>query len=296
MTDENRGGGVSTTNSRNLEYIHSVLLSFVPILTIFFLVFISNSGLFLTIVLFVLGNVIGYTTLSSLVYLSIYWRSSLLCNTFLTGYLLVNHNQTYSTLNTFGFYLMCLSFFHLSEFIFTALFNSKDVSTDSFLLNHSLEYGVAAVASWTEFFIEAFFFPGLKLNLYLRFFGLSLIIFGETFRKLAMYTAGTNFNHYVQETRQQDHVLVTKGIYSFVRHPSYFGWFYWCIGTQLLLANPICTILYGVAAWKFFQDRIVFEEYYLIRFFGKQYAAYQKKVPSGIPFVKGYTLVDECLD
>lgn len=145
-------------------------------------------------------------------------------------------------------------------------------------------------------FLEAFLFPSLKLNLYTRFIGLCLVLFGELFRKLAMYTAGTNFNHYVQETHHKDHILVTSGVYSLVRHPSYFGWFYWSVGTQILLANPICIVLYALASWKFFESRIKFEEYYLIRFFGRQYTDYQKRVPSGVPFVQGYKLIDESLD
>jgi protein-S-isoprenylcysteine O-methyltransferase len=51
-----------------------------------------------------------------------------------------------------------------------------------------------------------------------------------------------------------------------------------------------------MAAWKFFHSRISYEEYYLIKFFGKQYLNYQKRVPTGIPFVKGYVMIDESLD
>lgn len=67
-------------------------------------------------------------------------------------------------------------------------------------------------------------------------------------------------------------------------------------GTQILLANPICIVGYTLASWKFFKDRITFEEYYLIKFFGKSYIEYQKKVPSGVPFVKGFVIVEESLD
>lgn len=43
---------------------------------------------------------------------------------------------------------------------------------------------------------------------------------------------------------------------SVLRHPSYTGWFYWSAATQLLLANPICTLAYTLAAWSFFRHRI----------------------------------------
>ena len=81
-----------------------------------------------------------------------------------------------------------------------------------------------------------------------------------------------------------------------MRHPSYFGWFYWSIGTQILLANPICTIVYAIASFKFFESRIKYEEYHLLNFFGKQYSTYQQNVPTGIPFVKGFVLLEENLD
>ncbi|CAF1002720.1 unnamed protein product [Brachionus calyciflorus] len=285
------------------NYIHSVLLSFIPVAIIYIVyslvsILYSPSGVWwflMTNSIFFTGNLIALETLKSIMIYKIYWRSTLITNTFLIGFLLACQTS-YPTLISFGYYLMVLSFFHLSEFVFTALFNQKEVTTDSFLLNHSKEYAIAALSSWTEFFLEALIFPSIKHNLYLRFTGLFLCLFGEFFRKLAMYTAGTNFNHFVQETRQKDHVLVTKGVYRLVRHPSYFGWFYWSIGTQILLANPICTVLYTIVTWKFFKARIIFEEYYLIRFFGAQYIQYQKKVMSGIPFVQGFVLIDETLD
>lgn len=53
-----------------------------------------------------------------------------------------------------------LSFFHYSEYLSIALANPRSLSVDAFMLNHSLAYGAAAVASWIEFFIENYFFPG----------------------------------------------------------------------------------------------------------------------------------------
>lgn len=56
---------------------------------------------------------------------------------------------------------MCsLSLFHYSEYLVTAVNNPKSLSLDSFLLNHSLEYTVAALSSWIEFTLENIFWPG----------------------------------------------------------------------------------------------------------------------------------------
>ncbi len=76
------------------------------------------------------------------------------------------------------------------------------------------------------------------------FLGLALIVVGQGVRTIAMCTCGSNFSHVVKEVNEDGHKLVTNGIYSILRHPAYFGWFYWSIGTQLFLCNPICTIFY----------------------------------------------------
>ena len=74
---------------------------------------------------------------------------------------------------------------------------------------------------------------------------------------------------------------------SVLRHPAYFGWFYWSIGTQLLLCNPICCVAYGVASWSFFRKRIPYEERLLLSFYPEKYPDYSRKTIIGIPFVSG---------
>ena len=135
-----------------------------------------------------------------------------------------------STWNILGWYFVSLSFFHFSEYIMTAVYNINRLSLDSFLLNHSLEYQLAAVASWIEFLIEMLLFPKMKSFKWISMFGLTLVIFGESVRKLAMIHAKSNFSHVVQTNKQSGHMLVTDGIYALTRHPSYVGWFYWSVG------------------------------------------------------------------
>lgn len=187
-----------------------------------------------------------------------------------------------------GVYMMVLAFFHLSEYVATSIHNPSTLQLDSFLINHSKEYGIAAVASWIEYAIEFYFWPWMKSYYVISCLGITLVVFGEVLRKLAMFTAMTNFTHNVQFYKRHSHRLVTWGVYSIFRHPSYVGWFYWSIGTQLLLGNPVCTVGYMMASWMFFNDRILCEEENLIEFFGQEYIDYQSKVKTGLPFIKGY--------
>lgn len=190
----------------------------------------------------------------------------------------------------FGVYMCVLSIFHYTEFLCMAYIQPKLVSVDSFVINHSVQYSIAAFASWVEFFVESYFFPEMKKTYLVSDIGLVICIVGELLRKAAMLTASSNFNHLVQCEKADDHVLVTHGVYGIFRHPSYVGFFYWSIGTQLILVNPICMLSYTVACWMFFKERITIEEIMLLNFFGQQYCDYQQKVRTGLPFIDGYKI------
>lgn len=71
-----------------------------------------------------------------------------------------------------------------------------------------------------------------------------------------MLHAGSNFNHLVQKEKKVGHVLVTGGVYRYLRHPSYFGFFWWGLGTQVVLGNAVCLVGYAVVLWRFFRRRI----------------------------------------
>lgn len=195
-----------------------------------------------------------------------------------------------SSWQMFGVYITILATFHYTEFLSIAWINPSTLSIDSFILNHSIAYGVAACSSWIEFVVERQYFPVMKESSFISYFGLILCICGEILRKLAMFTAKHNFNHIVQSEKMDDHELITYGVYGFCRHPSYVGWFYWSLGTQLILQNPVCFLAYTMTSWKFFHDRILIEEITLLNFFGQDYVEYQKKVSTGLPFISGYKL------
>lgn len=184
-------------------------------------------------------------------------------------------------------YFVFLSLFHFTEFVFTALTNRRSLQPDSFLLNHSVGYWLAAGISWVEFCIEAYFFPQIK-SFPILWLGTIGCIIGEICRKLAMVHAGLGFTHRLAMTKRVDHRLVKDGIYAYMRHPGYFGWFLWAVSTQIILCNPVCLIVYTYVTWHFFSSRIYDEERDLIAFFGDSYVDYQRNVWIGVPLVSGY--------
>uniref|UniRef100_A0A1L8DTQ6 Protein-S-isoprenylcysteine O-methyltransferase n=2 Tax=Nyssomyia neivai TaxID=330878 RepID=A0A1L8DTQ6_9DIPT len=193
-------------------------------------------------------------------------------------------------IRAFGLYAAIMGTFHWTEYLGIAISNPSTLSADSFVLNHSAHYLLAAIMSWVEFALESYFFPNLKSMWIFWIIGFLLCFFGDLLRKIAMITAHSNFTHIVQFVRNEGHKLVTNGVYSNMRHPSYVGWFWWSIGTQIVLVNPLCTILYAIISWLFFRDRVYVEEITLHNFFGDEYVEYQKNVGTGLPFIRGYHL------
>lgn len=117
--------------------------------------------------------------------------------------------------------------------------------------------------------------------------GLAAVVAGQVVRTAAMWAAGANFTHVVEDgpERRPEHALVTHGVYTVLRHPSYAGWFWWSVGTQALLGNPVCAAAYAAAAWRFFAGRIPGEEAALARYFGREYGEWARGRWVGIPWV-----------
>lgn len=126
----------------------------------------------------------------------------------------------------------------------------------------------------------------LPLSNIISTIGFILVLIGQFSRSLAMITAQSNFTHNIATEKSKTHKLVTRGIYGVMRHPSYFGFWCWAVGTQMVLLNPISFVGYALFLRSWFSDRIDYEEETLREFFGKEYVEYAKTVKwSGVPFV-----------
>ncbi|CAA15725.1 protein-S isoprenylcysteine O-methyltransferase Mam4 [Schizosaccharomyces pombe] len=197
-----------------------------------------------------------------------------------------------------GGFFAFLSLFHLLEFYITARFQGSQLSWDSFILNNGKAYWLAMLVGLLECLlsggksfakvINCLRFPSFLINFIFSVYqtsALGFLCLGQYLRSSAMVQAGQSFSHIVASKRNKDHLLVTDGIYAYVRHPSYVGFFIWALGTQMLLGNFVSTLLFSLVLWKFFSQRITTEEAYLVSFFGDSYEQYRKKVPSGIPLI-----------
>ncbi|KAJ4391143.1 farnesyl cysteine-carboxyl methyltransferase [Gnomoniopsis smithogilvyi] len=198
---------------------------------------------------------------------------------------------TSSPLWRLPFFLTALATFHFLEFWTTAAYNTREAEVSSFLLTANWPaYAIAHSVASLECLVTNLVFPGREwapfhLGTLSMLLGLLLVVIGQVVRSVAMIQAGPSFNHIVQQTQKQEHILVTTGIYGSLRHPSYFGFFWWGLGTQLVMGNVVCFVGYAAVLWRFFSSRIRHEELFLVKFFGGEYLDYRKKVGTKIPFV-----------
>ncbi|KAF2008659.1 protein-S-isoprenylcysteine O-methyltransferase [Aaosphaeria arxii CBS 175.79] len=188
-----------------------------------------------------------------------------------------------------AFFVGTLCTFHFLEFWTTARYNTPAATTSSFLLTNGARYRQAHTFAFIESLLTSYFLPHWQSRVnppLVIALGVALILVGQVVRSLAMVQAGTNFNHHVQSRKNEGHVLVTEGLYAIFRHPSYFGFFWWGLGTQVALGNTVSFVGYTGVLWYFFQHRIINEEIYLVAFFGKDYEAYRARTRVWIPFIR----------
>ncbi|RYP55239.1 hypothetical protein DL769_010208 [Monosporascus sp. CRB-8-3] len=198
---------------------------------------------------------------------------------------------TSSPLWRLPFFAGALSTFHFLEFWTTAKYNTPAATISAFLLTANWPaYAIAHTAASLECLLTKLLFPTwswapVYIDHIMLLLGLILVFGGQFIRSTAMIQAGQSFNHIVQHRKRDSHSLVTTGIYATLRHPAYFGFFWWGLGTQLVLGNIVCLVAYTIVLWKFFSARVKHEEAYLVRFFGDDYVEYKKKVPTMMPFI-----------
>lgn len=197
-------------------------------------------------------------------------------------------------------YLIVLCVYFFNEFISTARFQTRVVKAKLFLIwgnNGNKEFLLMQIMSiWEFLFTRSLIFSKLlhawcgikyrkRTNPLFTIIGLLMIILGLFIRRLAMKTCGDSFSHYIETTNRRQKLIKT-GIYKWLRHPSYFGFWVFAIGCQIFLGNILGLLANIVILGWFFKRRIEFEEWFLVhRIFGDEYLQYRNNVGNWIPFV-----------
>ena len=182
-------------------------------------------------------------------------------------------------------YFITLCIYHYTEFFSVLLYHFKKLSCEYFLIDQSLSWIIATIISFIETILETYYFNKYKKIKIFFIIGLIMTIIGQIFRIGGIYTGKKNFTHKISYEKKKEHKLVKNGVFALTRHPSYFGFYLWSIGIEIMCCNPICFIGFTFILFYFFKNRILLEEKLLIQFFGEEYLEYKKKVGILIPFI-----------
>jgi protein-S-isoprenylcysteine O-methyltransferase Ste14 len=116
----------------------------------------------------------------------------------------------------------------------------------------------------------------------LQALAVALVIAGLGVAIWARMVLGRNWNGAV--TFKEEHELIERGPYAFVRHPIYTGMLLMFLGTALATGTR-AGLLGWPLLWLSFRIKYRQEEALMIGHFGDRYRAYRRRVRALVPFV-----------
>jgi protein-S-isoprenylcysteine O-methyltransferase Ste14 len=142
-----------------------------------------------------------------------------------------------------------------------------------------------ALTAGAAFFIP--FFAGhnltsLKLPVFFRYLGIAMFLCGLIIRRISILRLKRQFSIYV--AIQENHQLITTGIYSKIRHPIYLGAVSSLIGFVLVFPT-LLGFLFIVIYSMLLTHRMAQEERLMLKHFGSVYEEYVSKSYRLIPHI-----------
>jgi protein-S-isoprenylcysteine O-methyltransferase Ste14 len=171
-------------------------------------------------------------------------------------------------------FVILVGFFLVEQFLRKG---SKDMSKTELDKNSTKYISIVMGISFILLFLSPFlnyFLIGKISYLWIEFFGVFLGVTGIFIRCAAFYTLGRFFTRTLQEA--ENHILITDGIYKYIRHPGYLSDFLIFFGVAMALGNWIPVLFVIIAYPIVYFYRIKTEEKMLIEIFGEAYIHYQK--------------------
>ena len=125
-------------------------------------------------------------------------------------------------------------------------------------------------------------FSILPNTFYIMILGLAITVLGLILTLSARISLGTNWSGAV--TFKENHKLIEKGPYAFVRHPIYSGILLMGLGTIIFVGNFIGVIGLVLLFISLF-IKLKQEEKLMIEHFKKEYIDYKKRTKALIPYL-----------
>jgi len=171
---------------------------------------------------------------------------------------------------------------------------SQEVKKGTWIYKSTILYSAIAIALASRWFIlfgcatklstcrYDLSIPSVSTPLSIEYLSVILMILGLTIAILARKKLADNWSSVVDY--KTGHKLIITGVYKYMRHPIYSGFFLMGLGTVLFVNVSYFWIIF-IVALILFVIRIKKEEQLMIKHFPKEYPEYKKKVKALIPFI-----------
>jgi len=153
-------------------------------------------------------------------------------------------------------------------------------------LNDRRLYWLSILLTVVEFAVECQMYPEWKASkLQLNFLGLVFMAVGQYVKSYAMINLVSNLETQKKDSEVEKPQLITSGMFQVLRHPIFFGVYWWNVGSQMVLFNPVSFLVHSFVGWFYFSRYLIpREEKELHQLYPDQYPIYRKRTGVGIPY------------
>ncbi|MHA2225870.1 MAG: methyltransferase family protein [Candidatus Hodarchaeales archaeon] len=120
-------------------------------------------------------------------------------------------------------------------------------------------------------------------NIVISYIGIIVLICGGIILLLSRYEIGKYGTGKI--VIEQQHELISSGIYGYVRHPIYLGGLIGWIGISLAFRGPVTGVIFLILYFILMKSRIDIEEGMLQQKFDEEYLDYKNRTKKLIPFL-----------
>jgi protein-S-isoprenylcysteine O-methyltransferase Ste14 len=111
--------------------------------------------------------------------------------------------------------------------------------------------------------------------------GILILLFGSVILLVSRIQIGQYGGAKI--TLEEDHRLITNGMYRHIRNPQYLGFLLIFIGYSFSLGGLIIAVVTALGLFIVFRSRILLEEKLLLEAFGEEYAEYMRRTWKLLP-------------